>query len=65
MTENPGIYSVGETVHVDAFLSVPGAEVTVATRENESRKIEELIAVLSRVAAVEPGRKIEYWIKLK
>jgi hypothetical protein len=65
MTEKPGLYRIGETVHVDAFLSVPGAEVIVTTPQNQSTRIEELIAVLSRVAAVESGRKVEYWIKLK
>lgn len=65
MNEKPKSYRIGETAHVNAFLSVPGAEVIVTTRQGQSVRIEELIAVLSRVAAVEPERKIEYWIKLK
>jgi hypothetical protein len=65
MTEKPGTYRIGETVHTNAFLSVPGAEVIITTQQNQPVRIEELIAVLSRVAAVEPGRKTEYWVKLK
>lgn len=65
MPEKPATYNIGETAHVNAFLSVPGAEVIIRTPDNKSVDIEELIAILSRVAAVEPRRKIEYWVKFK
>jgi hypothetical protein len=48
-------YKIGNTSPVDAFLSVPGAEVIIRVPEEKPVPVETLIAILSRVAATEPG----------
>jgi len=64
MSETPGIYDVGEKpVRTDDFLSE--AEVTVQTRQGQTVKIEQLIAMLKRFAASNPEREVEYRIKMK
>ena len=63
MSETPGIYNVGEKpVRTDDFLSE--AEVIVQSRQGQTVKIEQMIAMLERFAASNPGREVEYWIKL-
>jgi|GEM_PF-4997241 len=64
MSETPGIYNVGEKpVRTDDFLSE--AEVIVQNRPGQTVKIEQLIARLKRFAASNPGREVEYQIKMK
>jgi hypothetical protein len=64
MPEEKGVYIVGSTPHVDEFLRVPGARVTVDNTES-SCKIEEALAVLGRIAATQPGVKVRYWISIE
>ena len=51
--------------HVSEFLTVPGADVIIQTREGKSMKLTELIGILMRAGAETPDRKVEVWIKFK
>jgi hypothetical protein len=63
-SETKGVYKVSETVHVNAFLSVPEAEVILRSPDEESWELEKLVQVIARAAAANPGKRCEFWIKL-
>lgn len=54
-----------QRTHVDQFLSVPGAYVTVQTKENDTVTVEEFLAIVGRIAASQPKAKIRYWVRIE
>ena len=51
-------------LHVENYLTVPGAEVTISTGECGAMRIEKLAAILMRLAAQNPDRRVKFWIQL-
>jgi hypothetical protein len=56
-------YSPGSLFHTDEFLSVPGAFVTI--ENHEGVRIEELLALVGRIASTQPTKKVKYSIQIQ
>lgn len=46
------------------FMASPGCDVILVNTEGRSTTVERLALVLGRLMAIDPNRRVEFWIKL-
>ncbi|MCC5636338.1 hypothetical protein LC593_10800 [Nostoc sp. CHAB 5844] len=57
-------HKIGQNYHVEDWLTVPGAEVIIRSKDDGKVRASEIAATVNRLAVNRPDVKVEYFIKI-